>query len=344
MTHHSPLLHAPGLSRREAGRVGVLLVNLGTPDSTGYWDLRRYLSEFLSDRRVIELNPWFWQPLLQGVILTTRPFRSGAAYRRIWNREKNESPLRTYTRAQADLLRQDLPPDGPVVDWAMRYGRPSIAERLDALQTEGCDRVLVVPLYPQYSATTTATVNDAVFQALMRMRWQPAIRIAPSFPDHPLYIAALAESVRQSLSGLDQPPQRIIASFHGVPQRYAEAGDPYPRECERTLQALRRALNLSEREMGMTFQSRFGREPWLQPYTDETVTALPSQGIRRVAVITPGFIADCIETLDEIGHELREEFMEAGGESFTLIPCLNDGPGAIRLLRDILQRELAGWA
>lgn len=344
MTHHSRIVR-PAFSGRSqaAGQVGVLLVNLGTPDSTRYGDVRRYLSEFLSDRRVIEVNPWLWQPLLQGVILTTRPFRSGAAYRRIWNEAADESPLRTYTRAQADRLRQAMPPDGPRIDWAMRYGRPSIASKLEALQAAGCDRILVLPLYPQYSATTTATVNDAVFRALMRMRRQPAIRIAPSFPDHPLYIEGLARSIRATLAGLERPPQRLVASFHGLPRRYVKAGDPYPAECNRTMQALRRRLGLSAREFPVTFQSRFGREPWLEPYTDERVTALPERGIRRVAVITPGFLADCIETLDEIGHELREEFLAAGGEAFTLIPCLNDGQDAIDLLRALVEQELLGW-
>lgn len=326
--------------------IGVLLVNLGTPESTGYRDMRRYLSEFLSDRRVIENNPLLWQPLLQGVILTTRPFRSGAAYRRIWNTARDESPLRTHTRAQAALLQSALLRDcerAPVIDWAMRYGRPSIAERLSALRDLGCDRILVVPLYPQYSATTTATVNDDVFRALMRMRHQPALRIAPSFPDHPLYIAALAESLRGALSGLPRQPERILASFHGLPERYVAAGDPYRVECERTMTALRAALGLSEAEMPLTFQSRFGREPWLQPYTAETVVGMAREGLRHLAVITPGFLSDCIETLDEIGHELRDEFLAAGGESLTLIPCLNDGPGAIRLLAAIVARETSGW-
>ncbi|MCQ4159702.1 ferrochelatase [Roseomonas sp. GC11] len=333
----------PRPAARSTARTGVLLVNLGTPESTRYGDVRRYLSEFLSDRRVIEINPWLWQPLLQGVILTTRPFRSGAAYRRIWNTARDESPLRSYTRAQAEKLRAALPSHGPVVDWAMRYGRPSIAERLEALQAAGCERILVVPLYPQYSATTTATVNDAVFRALMRLRRQPTLRIAPPFADHPLYIEGLAQSVRATLAGLPQQPELLVASFHGLPRRYVKAGDPYPAECNRTMVALRRALGLSARELPMTFQSRFGRERWLEPYTDARITALPARGIRHVAVVMPGFLSDCIETLDEIGHELREEFLEAGGETLTLIPCLNDSPAAIRLLQAIVAQETAGW-
>ncbi|KAA2212547.1 ferrochelatase [Teichococcus oryzae] len=344
MTHLSPSLERMAAGRSHAaGRVGVLLVNLGTPESTGYGDIRRYLSEFLSDRRVIEVNPWLWQPLLQGVILTTRPFRSGAAYRRIWNAAADESPLRTHTRAQAGLLGQALPPDDLLVDWAMRYGRPSIADRLAALQDQGCDRILVVPLYPQYSATTTATVNDEVFRALMRMRRQPAIRIAPSFPDHPLYIEGLARSVETTLAGLPRAPDLLLASFHGLPRRYVKAGDPYPAECNRTMRALRHRLGLGPRDFPMTYQSRFGRERWLEPYTDERVTALPRRGIRRIAVITPGFLSDCIETLDEIGHELREEFLAAGGEALTLIPCLNSGSDAIALLRALVEQESSGW-
>ncbi|WBV44724.1 ferrochelatase [Pseudoroseomonas cervicalis] len=324
----------------ETGRSGVLLVNLGTPDSTRYWDVRRYLSEFLSDRRVIEINPLLWQPLLQGVILTTRPFRSGAAYRRIWNQALDESPLRSFTRSQAEKLQAALPDGGPLIDWAMRYGRPSIAERLQALQDQGCDRILVVPLYPQYSATTTATVNDQVFRALMRMRRQPTIRIVPPFPDHPLYIEGLANSVRETLAALPRAPQRLVASFHGLPRRYVKAGDPYPAECNRTMRALRASLGLTAREFPMTFQSRFGREPWLEPYTDERIISLPARSITRVAVITPGFLSDCIETLDEIGHELREEFLAAGGEELTIIRCLNDTPDAIRLLGALVRENM----
>ncbi|MFC0409984.1 ferrochelatase [Roseomonas elaeocarpi] len=335
-----------GPADRTAGRIGVLLVNLGTPEGTGYWPLRRYLSEFLSDRRVIEINPLLWQPLLQGVILTTRPFRSGANYRRIWRSAENESPLRTFTRAQAGLLAERLAPDlgaGVVVDWAMRYGRPSVAERLDALTAAGCERVLVLPLYPQYSATTTATVNDAAFRALMRQRRQPALRTLRSFADHPLYIRALADSVRTRLAALDWQPQLLLASFHGLPRRYVQAGDPYPAECNRTMVALRRELGLSARDFPMVFQSRFGRERWLEPYTDSKLESLPGRGITRVAVITPGFLSDCIETIDEIGRESRHVFTEAGGTHYDAIPCLNDGVGAIDLLEALVRDELRGW-
>ncbi|MBO1076291.1 ferrochelatase [Roseomonas marmotae] len=331
--------------QRKEQRIGVLLVNLGTPDGTGYRAIRRYLSEFLSDRRVIESNPLWWQPLLQGVILTRRPFRTGAAYREIWNREEDESPLRTYTRAQSENLSTLWPEaeTGVVVDWAMRYGRPSIAERMQALADRGCDRILVVPLYPQYSATTTATVNDAAFRALMRMRRQPAIRTVPSFPDHLAYIRAMAGQIRDSLSGLGWRPDLLIGSFHGLPRRYVEAGDPYPRECERSMAALRRELGLTEPDFRMTFQSRFGSEPWLEPYTDEYVTALAQQGVEGIAVVAPGFLSDCVETLEELGSQLREQFLKAGGKHFHLIPCLNDSAGITNLLDQILREELAGW-
>lgn len=329
----------------QAERIGALLVNLGTPDGTGYWAIRRYLSEFLSDRRVIEANPLWWQPLLQGAILSRRPSRTGAAYREIWNRVQDESPLRTFTRAQAENLRALWPEEstGVVVDWAMRYGRPSIAERLQGLVERGCGRVLLVPLYPQYSATTTATVNDAAFRALMRMRRQPAIRTLPSFPEHSAYIHAMADRIRGSLLELGWEPELLIGSFHGLPRRYVEAGDPYPSECERSMAALRRELGLDAELFPMTFQSRFGREPWLEPYTDEYVSRLPARGIRRIAVVAPGFLSDCVETLEELGSELRQAFLDAGGTHFHLLPCLNDGGGATMLLDTLLREELAGW-
>ncbi|MDJ0389138.1 ferrochelatase [Roseomonas sp. E05] len=331
---------------RPRERTGVLLVNLGTPDATGYWAIRRYLSEFLSDRRVIEASPLWWQPLLQGVILATRPFRTGAAYRQIWRRETDESPLRFFTRAQAENLRARWPEaeTGVVIDWAMRYGRPSIAERLHVLAGQGCDRILLLPLYPQYSATTMATVNDAAFRALMQMRRQPAIRTMPSFPDHPLYIRALATRIRASLADLDWQPELLLGSFHGLPRRYVQAGDPYPAECGRTMAALRREMGLTARQFPLTYQSRFGRERWLEPYTDQRVAALAARGVKRLAVVAPGFLSDCVETLEELGGELREIFLHAGGTHFHLVPCLNDGPGTTMLLDALLREELAGWA
>jgi ferrochelatase len=327
-----------------SGLVGVLLVNLGTPEGTGYWQVRRYLSEFLSDRRVIEANPLWWQLLLQAIILTTRPSRTGAAYRAIWCHDTDESPLRRYTRAQAEQLRERWPAEtGVVVDWAMRYGTPSIGERVTHLTALGCTRILVVPLYPQYSAPTTATVNDAAFRVLMRLRRQPAVRTVPSFPDHPLYIRALAERIRASLAELDWTPDLLIGSFHGLPRRYVQGGDPYPAECGRTMAALRRELGVSPRQFPMTFQSRFGRERWLEPYTDQRVAALAARGVKRIAVVAPGFLSDCVETLEELGQQLRESFLHAGGQQFCLVPCLNDSPAAADLLHAVVRAELSGW-
>jgi protoporphyrin/coproporphyrin ferrochelatase len=332
-------------SNSTGSKIGLLLVNLGTPEGTDYWSVRCYLSEFLTDPRVIEINPLWWQPLLQGVILTSRPFRTGAAYRRIWCRDSNESPLRRYTRMQAAELGSHWEAErGVLVAWAMRYGRPSIAQRLEYLTATGCDRILVVPLYPQYSASTTATVNDAVFRTLMHMRHQPSIRTVPSFPDHPLYISGVASRVRATLGSLDWEPDLLVGSFHGLPQRYVAAGDPYPEECERTMMALRKELGLPPQHFPLTFQSRFGREPWLMPYAAEYVAALPAQGVKRIAIVAPGFISDCIETLDELGHDLRESFFAHGGKRFCLIPCLNASPEATRLLDALVVEELAGWA
>jgi protoporphyrin/coproporphyrin ferrochelatase len=324
-------------------RIGVLLTNLGTPDGTGYGAIRRYLSEFLSDRRIIEISPALWQPILQGPVLALRPRRSGAAYRRIWHTERDESPLRTHTRAQGEALAERLATDGVAVEWAMRYGRPSIASGIERLLGRGCTRILLLPLYPQYSATTTATANDQAFRTLMRLRNQPAVRTVPPFPDHPLYIAALARSVRETLAGLSFVPQRIVASFHGLPRDYVERGDPYAEECGRTLAALRRALDMDAETMPLTYQSRFGPARWLDPATAPLVAGLPAQGITRVAVIMPGFMADCIETLDEIGNEVRADFTAAGGTDFALVPCLNASPATIDLLEGLAREELAGW-
>jgi ferrochelatase len=351
MTHLFPpftkMQAVMGMSRRldrHDSRMGVLLVNLGTPEGTGYWAVRRYLSEFLSDRRVIEVNPLIWQPILHGVILNARPRKTAAAYRAIW-RDKDGSPLRYFTRRQAEILHAELAKDGDItVDWAMRYGRPSIAERLHALGEQGCGRILVVPLYPQYSATTTATVMDAVFRALMRMRRQPSIRSIPSFCDHPLYIQALADSIRRRSRALGWQPEIIVASFHGLPESYVQRGDPYLAECACTTRALRDALGLSPRELVMTFQSRFGSAPWLQPYTQETVVGLARKGIRNILSVTPGFMTDCVETLEEIAIGVREAFIHSGGENFDHVPCLNDSQAGTDLLAALTRQELAGWA
>jgi ferrochelatase len=340
-------LNASAASSRQAtgSRIGVLLVNLGTPDGTDYWSMRRYLAEFLTDRRVIEWSPLYWYPILYGIVLNRRPQRVGLAYRKIWNSERNESYLRTYTRSQSDQLARRMESASSVVlvDWAMRYGRPSIPERIAALKQAGCDRILVYPLYPQYSASTTATVNDKAFEALARMRWQPALRTVPPYYDDPVYIDALARSVRTHLDGLGWEPEVVLASFHGIPQSYSDKGDPYGAHCLRTTDLLRAALGFDERRLITTFQSRFGPEEWLKPYTDLTIERLATEGVRRIAVLNPGFVSDCLETLEEIGMLGAEQFHEHGGEQFTRIPCLNDGDDGIRVIEHVVRRELQGW-
>ncbi len=327
-----------------AGKIGVLLVNLGTPEGTSYWPMRRYLSEFLSDRRVIEWSPLFWQPILQGIVLSVRPKKSGALYESIWNKDRNESPLRTFTRAQAEKLAVELAGERDViVDWAMRYGSPSIGERLDALKAAGCERILVFPLYPQYSATTTATVNDKAFEALQKMRWQPALRTVPPYHDEPVYIDALAESIERHFSALDFEPEVLIASYHGLPKSYFEKGDPYHCHCQKTTRLLRERLGWSNDRIITTFQSRFGPEEWLQPYTDKTVERLAHEGVRRIAIVNPGFVSDCLETLEEIAVQNREFFLHAGGEKFSHVPCLNDSPQGMRVITSMVVRELSGW-
>jgi protoporphyrin/coproporphyrin ferrochelatase len=328
-----------------AGKVGVLLINLGTPDGTSYWPMRRYLKEFLSDRRVIETNRVLWWLILNLVVLVKRPSASGAKYRSIWNEARDESPLRTITRSQAEkVARAFAAKKNVVVDWAMRYGNPSIASRIEALTAQGCDRLVVCPLYPQYAAASTATANDKVFDALKALRAQPALRTMPPYPKDPVYIAALADSIRTHLAGLDFEPDAIIASFHGVPQAYIDKGDPYQCQCMDTTDALRAALGPLGDKLKMTFQSRFGRAEWIKPYTDKTVEALAQQGVKRMAIVTPGFVADCLETLEEIAEENKEIFLEHGGERFSYIPCLNDSEGGVGVLVHLIERELAGWA
>ena len=337
---HKPSGH-PAVPPR---RVGVLLVNLGTPDATDYWSMRRYLKEFLSDRRVIEENRLKWWLVLNLIILTFRPGRKGRDYDKIWNRERNESFLKTITRSQSDKLGAALASDPRLlVDWAMRYGNPSIKSRLDAMQAAGCDRVLIVPLYPQYAAATTATVCDKAFEALARMRWQPAVRTAPAYFDEPVYIEALAASVEENLAKLSFKPEVIIASFHGMPEEYLRKGDPYYCQCAATARLLRERLKLDDKQLMLTFQSRFGPAEWLKPYTDVTVKALAAQGVKNLAVITPGFSSDCLETLEEIAMENAQFFKDAGGENFAAIPCLNDTPGGMKVIQDVVARELKGW-
>ena len=326
------------------GKVGVLLVNLGTPDGTDKVSMRRYLKQFLMDRRVIEWSPFFWYPILFGIVLNTRPAKVGKAYETIWNKELNESYLRTYTRNQAGIMAKsfaDLP--NVRVDWAMRYGQPSIKSKMDELQKDGCEKILVFPLYPQYAAATTATVNDEAFKALLKMRWQPALRTVAPYHDDPVYIEALANSITSHLATLDWEPEVVLTSFHGIPQSYFDKGDPYYCQCQKTARLVREKLGWSKEKLQVTFQSRFGPEEWLQPYTDKTVEKLGKEGVKRIAVINPGFVSDCLETLEEIAVEAAETFHHAGGEKFAHIPCLNDGTGGMTVLEHVVRRELMGW-
>ena len=336
---HWPKDHPPV----QAGRIGVLLVNLGTPDATDFWSMRRYLRQFLSDPRVVEDNSLLWKLVFNGVILTTRPRVRGRDYDSIWNREKDESPLKTITRSQAAKLAAALGSDRLVVDWAMRYGNPSLGSRITALAEQGCERLLLVPLYPQYAAATTATVCDEAFRTLMTMRWQPTVRVAPPYHDDPVYIAAVAASLKGALAGLAFAPEVILVSFHGIPRDYFDKGDPYHCHCAKTARLLRAALGYDANKLRMTFQSRFGRAQWLQPYTDKTVEALARGGVKNLAVITPGFAADCLETLQEIAVENAEIFRHHGGQNFAAIPCLNDSEGGMAVIRHLVERELMGW-
>ncbi len=332
---HPPVKH---------GKVGVLLVNLGTPDGTDYASMRRYLKEFLTDKRVIEWPRIAWYPILFGIVLNTRPGKVGKAYETIWNKDRNESYLRTYTRSQAELMATALKDHSEVVvDWAMRYGQPSIASRMEYLHKQGCERILVFPLYPQYAAATTATVNDKAFETLLKMRWQPALRTVPPYHDDPAYIDALAVSIEKHLATLDWEPERVLTSFHGIPKSYFEKGDPYYCQCQKTARLLRERLGWSGEKLMVTFQSRFGPEEWLQPYTDKTVEKLAQDGIKRIAVLNPGFVSDCLETLEEIAEQAAESFLHNGGEKFAHIPCLNDSPEGMAVLEKVVRRELSGW-
>jgi ferrochelatase len=325
--------------------IGVLLVNLGTPDAAEPQAVRRYLKEFLTDPRVIEKNSLFWQFLLNGLILPIRSRRKARDYQKIWNNENNESPLKTITRSQAEKLAGILEPLGKhvIIDWAMRYASPSIASRLEALVARGCDRILVMPLYPQYAAPTTATVGDEVFRFLMKQRRQPALRIMPAYFDDPYYIEVLSSSLTAELKALPFQPDVIVASYHGMPQDYVEKGDPYESQCVRTTQLLRERLKLDETKLMLTYQSRFGRARWLQPYTIKTVKALAKKGVKNLVVITPGFSADCLETLEEIAVENARVFKRYGGENFAAIPCLNDSEAGMLMIWQLAMRELKGW-
>jgi protoporphyrin/coproporphyrin ferrochelatase len=338
-------LAAAGEESSAASAIGVLLVNLGTPDAADAPAVRRYLKQFLTDPRVIEKNSLIWKLVLNGIILPLRSRRKAGDYRKIWNEEKNESPLKTVTRAQAEKLAAILEPLGKniVVDWAMRYASPSIASRLEAMQARGCGRILVMPLYPQYAAPTTATVCDEVFRFLMKQRRQPALRVLPAYYDEPSYVEALASSLDLALKALPFTPDVIVASYHGMPRDYIVKGDPYERQCIRTTELLRAQLKLDESKLMMTFQSRFGRAKWLQPYTIKTVKALAKKGVKNLVVITPGFSADCLETLEEIAGENAHVFKRYGGERFAAIPCLNDSEAGMQMIRQLALRELKGW-
>jgi ferrochelatase len=324
-------------------KIGVLLLNLGTPDATDYWSVRRYLKEFLSDPRVIETPKWLWWPILNLVILSFRPQKSGHAYAQIWDKRTNESPLRVITRDQSENLAARLGGDGIVVDWAMRYGSPSTQSVLERMRAAGCRRILLAPLYPQYSATTTATANDKAFMALKDVRWQPAVRTMPAYYNDPVYVKTLAESIRQGVEGLDFEPDVVLTSYHGMPVTYHEKGDPYYDQCLETTRLVREYLGWPEDRLMVTFQSRFGRAEWLKPYTAETLEALPRQGKKKIAILAPAFSADCIETLEEIAIGGRETFLHAGGEKFAYIPCLNDSAPGMDMLEAIVRRELSGW-
>lgn len=339
MSDTLPPSHPPVVSQK----VGVLLLNLGTPDATDFWSVRRYLKEFLSDPRVIETPKWLWWPILNLVILNFRPQKAGHAYDMVWDKERNESPLRVITRAQTEALAERMAGDGVMVEYAMRYGNPSTASVLKKMQAAGCQKILLVPLYPQYSATTTATANDKAFDALKKMRWQPAVRTAPAYFEDKKYIETLGNSIRDGVAALDFEPDVVITSYHGMPVDYLQKGDPYHCQCFKTTRLVREYLGWPKEKLMVTFQSRFGPTEWLQPYTDKTLEALPGKGIKKVAILAPAFSADCIETLEEIAMGGKETFLEAGGEKYAYIPCLNASPGGMDMIEDMVRRELSGW-
>jgi len=328
----------------KTGRIGVLLINLGSPDATSFWPVRRYLKEFLSDPRVVEAKGLLWWLIFNGLILTRRPLSLGKAYNEVWNRQSDEPPLKAITRKQAESLAEPFAgTDAVEIDWAMRYANPPIGEAIDRLKQRGCDRILLFPLYPQYSAATTATALDKAYEYLKSMRWQPAIRTVPPYFDHPAYIEALAESVRQHLKTLAWQPQMMLASFHGLPEKFLTKGDPYHCHCQKTARLLRDALGYTDDNLMLTFQSNTGRGRWLEPFTEDTIKDLAAQGTKNLLVITPGFSADCLETLEEIDLRARDEFMDHGGENFSMVPCLNDSELSINMLAQIAGKELSGW-
>ncbi len=320
------------------GKTGVLLINLGTPDSTSWWDIRRYLKEFLSDKRVIEVNPFIWQIILNLFILTFRPSRTAKAYKEIWMKDVNKSPLRFFTEMQTKKLSERIKKENLLVDFAMRYGSPSIKSKIEKMQKEGCEKIIIFPLYPQYASPTTATVCDEVYRVLMKMRWQPAIQIVPHYESEPLYIDAIVNSINKKLSEIDWKPDLIVASYHGIPKKYFQKGDPYHCYCQKTSRLI--SEKFQKVKIITTFQSRFGPQEWLKPYTDKTLEILPQEGNKKVLVIAPGFAADCVETLEEISIQGKESFIKFGGEKFEFIPCLNDNDDHIKLLEHLIKKKL----
>ncbi len=320
------------------GKTGVLIINLGTPDSTSWWDIRKYLKEFLSDKRVIEINPIIWKIILNLFILTFRPSKTAHAYKKIWFKKTNESPLLFYTRSQAEKLKKKIEKEIVQVDFAMRYGNPSIKSKLKMLKSKGCENIIILPLYPQYAAATTATVCDEVYRSLMQMRWQPSLQIIPHYESEPLYINALVKSIKNKIDSISWKPEMIIASYHGIPKSYFDKGDPYQCYCQKTSRLIKEQF--TDIEIQTTFQSRFGPQEWLQPYTDKTLDSLPSKGIKNVLVICPGFASDCVETLEEINIQGRESFLDNGGKNLDLIPCLNDNSDHIKLFETLITRYI----
>ena len=320
------------------GKTGILLINLGTPDSTGWWDIRKYLKEFLSDRRVIEVNPFIWKIILNLFILTFRPSKTAKAYKEIWMKDKNMSPLRHYTIMQSQKLSEKLNNKNKIVEYAMRYGSPSIRGKILELKNKGCENLVILPLYPQYAAATTATVCDEVYKTLMQMRWQPSLQIIPHYESEPLYIKALAKSIQKKLSKINWKPDLILASYHGIPKKYFDKGDPYQCYCQKTSRLL--SESYTDIKIMTTFQSRFGPQEWLQPYTDKTLESLPNEGVKNLLVICPGFSSDCVETLEEISIQGKESFLKAGGLNFDTVPCLNDDPDHIDLLNHLVNKYI----
>ena len=319
------------------GKTGVLLINLGTPDSTNWWDIRAYLKEFLSDRRVIEVNPVVWQIILNFFILTFRPSKTAKAYKEIWMKDVNKSPLRFYTERQAEKLSNKMKSENFIVDFAMRYGNPSIKSKIEKMHKDGCEKLIIFPLYPQYASPTTATVCDEVFRSLMKMRWQPAIKIIPHYESEPLYIDAIVNSINKKMQEIDWRPDLVVASYHGIPKKYFDKGDPYHCYCQKTTRLI--SEKFKQVEIITTFQSRFGPQEWLQPYTDKTLERLPKEGKKNILVISPGFASDCVETLEEISIQGKESFEKAGGNKFEFIPCLNDNNDHIDLLEYLVKKN-----